>query len=45
MSELHRIEDDMGEGWLDLLVEEGLRQIEALLTKHAAFLEYLGEGA
>ena len=35
--DLHRIEDEIGEGWL----ETGLEKLEAYLAKHAAFLAYL----
>jgi hypothetical protein len=38
---LHRIEDELGEGWLDRWLEAGLEMIEAYLAKHAAFLAYL----
>jgi hypothetical protein len=42
MSEdLHRIEDEIGEGWLEHWLETGLEKIEAYLAKHAAFLAYL----
>jgi hypothetical protein len=39
--ELHRIEDELGEGWLERWLENGLEMIEAYLAKHAAFLAYL----
>ena len=39
--DLHRIEDEMGEGWLENLLETGVEKIEAYLAKHAAFLAYL----
>ena len=38
---LHRIEDEIDEGWLDSWLEAGLEKIEAYLAKHAAFLAYL----
>jgi hypothetical protein len=38
---LHRVEDELGEGWLQGWLEAGLRQLEAYLEKHAAFLNYL----
>jgi len=38
---LHRIEDELGEGWLERWLEAGLETIEAYLAKHAAFLAYL----
>jgi len=39
--DLHRIEDEIGEGWLENLLETGVEKIEAYLAKHAAFLAYL----
>jgi hypothetical protein len=39
--DLHRIEDEIREGWLEGLLETGLEKIEAYLAKHAAFLAYL----
>jgi hypothetical protein len=39
--ELHRIEDELGEGWLEHWLESGLEKIEAYLANHAAFLAYL----
>ncbi len=38
---LHRVEDELGETWLERWLESGLRQLEAYLEKHAAFLAYL----
>ena len=38
---LHRIEDELGEGWLERWLETGLETIETYLAKHAAFLAYL----
>ena len=40
--ELHRIEDELGEGWLERWLETGLEKIEAYLAKHAAFQAFLG---
>ena len=40
-SDLHRIEDEIGEGWLEHWLEAGLEKIETYLAKHAAFLAYL----
>jgi len=42
---LHRIEDDLGEHWLDQLARDGVAAIEAYLAKHLAFLTYLDEAA
>jgi hypothetical protein len=39
--ELHRIEDELGDGWLERWLENGLEKIEAYLANHAAFLTYL----
>jgi hypothetical protein len=41
VGELHRIEDELGEGWFEGWLERGLEEIEAYLAKHAAFLAYL----
>jgi hypothetical protein len=38
---LHRVEDEIGEYWLEHWLETGLLQLEAYLAKHAAFLAYL----
>jgi hypothetical protein len=38
---LHYIEDDLTESWVEDLAVVGIAQIEALLSKHAAFLSYL----
>jgi hypothetical protein len=40
---LHLIEDDLGEGWVDDLVDSGVEAIEEYLAKHLAFLVYLEE--
>ena len=40
----HRIEDELGESWLERWLEAGLETLEAYLAKHAAFRAYL-EGA
>ena len=37
----HRVEDELGESWLEHWLELGIRQLEAYLEKHAAFLAYL----
>ena len=39
--DLHRIEDEIGEGSIESLLETGVEKIEAYLAKHAAFLAYL----
>ena len=38
---LHRIEDDLGETWLEDWAGAGVAEIEAFLAKHAAFLSFL----
>ena len=38
---LHRIEDDLGETWLQPWLEQGLTLLEAYLAKHAAFIDFL----
>jgi hypothetical protein len=38
---LHRIEEELGESWLDRWLDAGIEQLEAYLAKHAAFLAYL----
>ena len=39
--EMHRIEDDLSEGWLESWTATGLSEIESYLEKHAAFLAFL----
>jgi hypothetical protein len=38
---LHRIEEELGESWLEPWLEHGLATLEAYLAKHAAFVDYL----
>jgi hypothetical protein len=38
---LHRIEDELGENWLERWLEDGIAAIETYLAKHAAFLAFL----
>jgi hypothetical protein len=38
---LHQIEDDLSETWLEDWAGAGVAEIEAYLSKHAAFLTYL----
>jgi hypothetical protein len=38
---IHRVEDELGESWLERWLELGIRQLEAYLENHAAFLAYL----
>ena len=38
---MHHIEADLAENWVEDWAAVGLREIEALLAKHAAFLGYL----
>jgi hypothetical protein len=42
---LHRIEDDLSEGWLESLASSGVEAIESYLAKHLAFLTYLDEAS
>jgi hypothetical protein len=42
---LHRIEDDLAEGWVENLASSGVEAIEAYLAKHLAFLTYLDEAS
>lgn len=42
---LHRIEDDLAEGWVENLASSGVDEIEAYLAKHLAFLTYLDEAS
>ena len=37
----HRVEDELGESWLQGWLETGISELEAYLEKHAAFLTYL----
>jgi hypothetical protein len=38
---LHRIDDDLAEGWLETFVADGLDEVEAYLRKHADFQTFL----
>jgi hypothetical protein len=38
---IHFIEEDLSESWVEEWAGDGVAQIEALLSKHAAFLVYL----
>jgi hypothetical protein len=38
---LHRIDDDLSEGWLEAFIAEGLGEVEAYLRKHADFQSFL----
>jgi hypothetical protein len=38
---MHAIEDDLAEDWLDDWVGAGIAEIEAYLSKHARFIDYL----
>ena len=42
---LHRIEDELADGWLEQWARDGVEAIEAYLAKHLAFLTYLDEAA
>jgi hypothetical protein len=38
---LHRIDEDLSDGWLDSFVAHGLDEISAYLRKHAEFQSFL----
>lgn len=38
---LHRIQDELNDGWLEDWAGAGVAEIETYLAKHAAFLSYL----
>jgi hypothetical protein len=38
---LHRIDDDLAEGWLEAFAAAGLDEVEAYLRKHADFQSFL----
>jgi hypothetical protein len=38
---LHRIDEDLAEGWLESFVAQGLDEVEAYLRKHADFQTFL----
>jgi hypothetical protein len=40
---LHRIEDELGERWLEEWADEGVMAIEAYLAKHLAFDSFLDD--
>jgi hypothetical protein len=42
---VHRIEEDLVTSWVEQWAESGVREIEAYLAKHLAFLTYLDETA
>ena len=42
---LHRIEDDLAEGWVEDWARAGVAAIEEYLAKHLAFLMFLDEAA
>ncbi len=38
---LHRIDDDLSDGWMDSFVARGLDEISSYLRKHAEFQSFL----
>jgi hypothetical protein len=42
---LHRIEDDLAESWIETWASAGVAAIEEYLAKYLAFLTYLDEAA
>jgi hypothetical protein len=41
--QLHKIEDDLTETWVEDFAADGVEEIEEYLEKHLAFLTYLDE--
>ena len=39
--DLHLVQEDMADSWLEERVGRGLAELESYLAKHAAFLRYL----
>jgi hypothetical protein len=39
--EIHLIDEDLAEGWLDSFAARGLDEVEAYLRKHADFQSFL----
>ena len=39
--DLHRIEDDLADSWIEDWASAGVAEIEEFLAKHAAFLSFL----
>jgi hypothetical protein len=42
---LHRIEDDLRDGWVEALAHDGVDEIESYLAKHLAFLSFLDDAS
>jgi hypothetical protein len=42
---VHLIEEDLKVSWVETWAAAGIREIEAYLAKHLAFLAYLDESA
>jgi hypothetical protein len=42
---LHRIDDDLGDTWIEDWAESGVQAIESYLAKHLAFLSFLDEAS
>ena len=45
MSDLHRIEDDLTDDWVEVWAGDGVQAIERYLAKHLAFLSFLDEAS
>lgn len=43
MGVLHLIADDLVDGWVEKLADDGVKALDALLAKHEAFFRYLLE--
>jgi hypothetical protein len=44
-SNVHRIDDFLHEGWIDVWASEVVVQVEDYLAKHAAFHAFLEDGS
>lgn len=42
---LHRIDDDLADGWIEDWAGAGVQAIENYLAKHLAFLSFLDDSA
>jgi hypothetical protein len=42
---LHRVEDDLNESWIESWARNGVEAIEEYLAKYLAFLRYLDEAS
>jgi hypothetical protein len=42
---LHQLDEDLRESWLEDWIDEGLTALQDYLSKHLAFLSYLDDAA